>query len=586
MIKQIYSIKKRLFFVTCLIFACFAGITLLCNFTFTSLLRKSSHRSLMNTLEIYDKQLSDDLKALETYLLEINEYNMDVSLLNNTYTPEISLNITRLKNLLGSTLPSFTQADGLFTFSAANDIFVMKYKESGNYEYARYLREMFRRANGENRLDELDTLMWSVQFWDGKYHLIRIIRRGNLFTGAWADLENLTSPFGTLTGYEGDVFFVDSSGKALVPPGEDDNLYDPEKMAGRFSLYRKNDGSRFVSAAVRLAYSPYFLVALGSLRTIDRQLISLYWTLFLLAGAILILTPVVLYLLNKLWNEPLSRLRTAIATLHTGSYDVQISLDEIRCREFIQVYETFNDMVAEIHKLRISVYEEKIIRSEFELQYLKSQLAPHFLINCLYSISTLSGDPNGGTIIQDMISHLTEHLRYTLSSKNRVSLSEELQFVENYILLAQLRAPESIRYEIKVDREIGDGSVFPMMILMFTENTIKHNLIVGEMLEISIGGVRETRDGMPFIHLTHIDSGDGFPEGLLQALAEARYDADSIDWGGHIGVCNTFKRLEIVFDKRGEILCSNEPGRGARIDIYLPYEPFERERQGSREGLK
>ena len=50
-------------------------------------------------------------------------------------------------------------------------------------------------------------------------------------------------------------------------------------------------------------------------------------------------------------------------------------------------------MINEIQNLRISIYEEQLAKKRADLQYLKAQLAPHFLINCLNIIFVLSQDP-------------------------------------------------------------------------------------------------------------------------------------------------------------------------------------------------
>ena len=54
--------------------------------------------------------------------------------------------------------------------------------------------------------------------------------------------------------------------------------------------------------------------------------------------------------------------------------------------------------------------------------------------------------------------------------------------------MTELRFPGCLNWEIHVDEKCRNASVFPIILLMFTENTIKHNMIMGEELRVRITG--------------------------------------------------------------------------------------------------
>ena len=89
---------------------------------------------------------------------------------------------------------------------------------------------------------------------------------------------------------------------------------------------------------------------------------------------------------------------------------------------------------------------------------------------------------------------------------------EEIEQTKNYLLLTSLRFPGSLTYSVSPAPELLQAKVFPLMLLMLTENSIKANLVMGEAFHIDISGQMYEEAGLMRVHLTHIDSGTGFSE--------------------------------------------------------------------------
>ena len=176
-------------------------------------------------------------------------------------------------------------------------------------------------------------------------------------------------------------------------------------------------------------------------------------------------------------------------------------------------------------------------------------MPPHFLINCLNIIFVLSQDPKNTKTTRKFIETLSEHLRYTLVTRNSASLKEELYYTKNYLQLTQLRFPNTLTYQIQVESSMIDAQVFPMLLLMLTENSIKANVVMGEPFHIYIQGHWYEKDGHN--HIT---------------------DYTEVQKNGYgIGIYNTVMRLRLMFGDMASIFFSNEPGLGARIDIDIPF---------------
>jgi len=109
-----------------------------------------------------------------------------------------------------------------------------------------------------------------------------------------------------------------------------------------------------------------------------------------------------------------------------------------------------------------------------ELQSLKAQLHPHFLLNTLNNIysHTQPSSPVAG----DMLIQLSALLRYTLYSCNAslVSLPDEVSMIEDYLALEKKRYGNGLEISLNLPSATGGHYVAPLLILPFVENCFKH----------------------------------------------------------------------------------------------------------------
>lgn len=118
--------------------------------------------------------------------------------------------------------------------------------------------------------------------------------------------------------------------------------------------------------------------------------------------------------------------------------------------------------------------EKEKLQKELELNYLKEQVNPHFLFNSLNSIYALSRQQSSET--PEVVMQLSELMRYQLESakKDLVSLKEELEFIENYLLLEEKRLSKRCTIEFSIDGNVLGLNIAPMLLIPFVENAIKH----------------------------------------------------------------------------------------------------------------
>lgn len=113
------------------------------------------------------------------------------------------------------------------------------------------------------------------------------------------------------------------------------------------------------------------------------------------------------------------------------------------------------------------------IKTDTELRFLKDQINPHFLFNNLNNIYVQSRKTP--ELVPESIMQLSELMRYQLydAAKNSVPLTQEINFLKNYIAVEELRK-EHLVADVKVSGDTNMVAVAPLIFLAFVENVFKH----------------------------------------------------------------------------------------------------------------
>jgi two-component system, LytTR family, sensor kinase len=176
--------------------------------------------------------------------------------------------------------------------------------------------------------------------------------------------------------------------------------------------------------------------------------------------------------------------------------------------------------------------ETQTIQSE--LNFLKSQINPHFLFNTLNSLYalTLKKSPEA----PEIVIKLSEMMRYMLYECNEkwVPLTKEVNYLKNYIDLERLRQskPTLINFEILGD--IENQKIAPLLFIPFIENCFKH-------------GINQTIDD-GFINIKMIVDKSELEFYVENSKIEKKPSQQTVRSGG-IGLINVKRRLELIYAK-------------------------------------
>ena len=138
-------------------------------------------------------------------------------------------------------------------------------------------------------------------------------------------------------------------------------------------------------------------------------------------------------------------------------------------------------------KLRQTTQKLRLEKQEAELNYLKSQMNPHFLFNTLNNIYALAKDKS--ELAPESILRLSKILRFMLyeTGGKFISIEQELDIINDYIALEKLRYDDSLQIILKYEIEDKKIPLPPLLLIPLVENAFKH-------------GVSETRN-LPFVNI-------------------------------------------------------------------------------------
>ena len=120
--------------------------------------------------------------------------------------------------------------------------------------------------------------------------------------------------------------------------------------------------------------------------------------------------------------------------------------------------------------------ESEAARAKAELYNLRSQINPHFLLNTLNNIYALTAIDQERA--QDAIQQLSKMLRHMLydNQESSVALSDELQFLENYISLMKIRLSANVDVTFTHNVELPGVRIAPLIFISLIENAFKHGI--------------------------------------------------------------------------------------------------------------
>lgn len=315
-----------------------------------------------------------------------------------------------------------------------------------------------------------------------------------------------------------------------------------------------------------------------------REMVNAF-RLFETAGNMIMVVVIIInaILITRLTAEiirPLKSLKMAADEVSNGNFNIE-PLDVESMDEIGVVTKTFNQMVVSIQqyieKMRESAETEKELREkelkmethlkDAQLKYLQAQINPHFLFNTLNAGAQLAM-MEGADRTYKYVQIMAEFFRYNVKKGSKiVTLREELELVDNYIYILNVRFSGEIHYEKNVDESVLNVEMPSMILQPIVENCVNHGIreMMGEG-RIKMKAYRVDNA----VCISVEDNGKGMDEATVERLKSGKpFDSENKSSAG-IGMDNVMARLKLFVGSDDVMDIESEgPMKGSRFTIYL-----------------
>ncbi|MBS5932107.1 MAG: histidine kinase [Clostridiales bacterium] len=295
---------------------------------------------------------------------------------------------------------------------------------------------------------------------------------------------------------------------------------------------------------------------------------------------------VIITIITKSITKPIRRLAEKANQVAKGNLEVQ--LVEVRTHDEIAVVgKAFNKMVISlkeyINQIKDSMEKERQMKErelmmethlkDAQLRYLQAQINPHFLFNTLNAGAQLAMMEEADRTYE-YIQNVAEFFRYNVKkNKETVTLEEEIELVDNYIYILNVRFSGDIHYEKRIKEEVkGQLSriQIPSMILQpIVENCINYGIRNIEWQGLVVLSVYEREN---YVCISIKDNGIGISKEMLSNIMNSRLKESDVSTDSNgVGLNNVISRLRLFFDDEDafEILSDGE-NLGTEVIISIP----------------
>lgn len=280
---------------------------------------------------------------------------------------------------------------------------------------------------------------------------------------------------------------------------------------------------------------------------------------------------------TKFFTSRVQKLHEAVYRASTEDY---LFFKEIDGHDEISTISlNFHKILNRMKKNEEDIYQSKLHEKELINQQQKmafsilaSQINPHFLFNTLETIR-MTALKNQDKDVAHATKLLSQSMRYTLSNQGSgmTTLQRELDAIDVYTQIQQLRFGERVHYHCKVDSTIDTKAIhlLPLLIQPLIENAISHGLEgITENGHVTL--TVEPAQNSTLV-ITVSDNGIGISPDQLRIIQE-RIRLNDLEDTNHIGLKNVHNRIcQYYGEDYGLTICS-QLGQGTKVQLLLPLE--------------
>lgn len=525
-------------------------------------MREKTTDNVNNSVQIIGKRVDQNIKKIELCMVEKTISSDVVSVLTQDKKDlQYYIQLNRIRDGLNDDVKFLTFNSTLFIYYNAFDEIVMSGDQSNSLQQE--LRDLI------YTYKTTEEGIWKVMDFSGeKYLMLMYYNELGVYAGALISIESILQEWENLN--------VIGFGKSQYFTKRDNGYVESSQNTDENeAVFRKATENSAETIEKEVWYGKNLIVKYNMLAgdyhvyiVVDSKYGAALYTgtwVFLLIIPILALIAFLIYyfVVNTLLMKPLQRV---FSNIYTEMEKESIALPDIRgFSEVKRVVNMFNNILQNLHDVKIGLYEKKLENERAKMRILQSQINPHMFMNSMAIINSMSKfkTDESAEVICSLTKYMSEYFRFILESDHDfIDFDSEIKSTENYLKIQSIRYPELFHFNIEASNCSGI-KIPPLMLQPIVENSVKHGFngyenftvnidcsVCGEKLVIRVS-----------------DNGVGFSEESLQMI-EKDCDTD-IDNKRHFGIKNVYDLLKLAYPKGVIMKCFNDNGAVVEFTINL-----------------
>lgn len=531
-----------------------------------SIVKQQSTRYLQDTADLYINRINHDFAYINHYTgwTLANDESLKAMNDNPMNSVEFFEGNENLHKRFNELQKNYGQEYNFFVYLKEQDFFLNCSPISIPYSDYLELKEQII-ANAEAGRDVYEKIYskWMPVEIGGRYYITNIVPYHDSYMISLVSADHLIRPLRELNlGENGFVSLVDDRGQVLTSPISNNGERLGEERQSSFFPNLFKGGTTVNGEFTNASFHVKLVIQFG---TFEKIMIAQLLILLLAVIITCSLGFILLYFRNKVLRPIKSFSYNLAFWTEEGE---SLAFEGSKIIELERANKQFMNLVDQIKKFKIDLYERELEKQRIQLDYMKLQINPHFFLNCLTNIYSMA-QMQLYREIEQMALSTSRYFRYIFQNDGDfVKLRDEIEHVRIYLDIQKHRYPDALAYRIEERDLLGDARIPPLVLQTFVENAVKYAVSRVSQVQIELAVRLRQEAGEERLVIRIADTGPGFPPEILECLQKGSPLDQSA--GNHIGIMNTLQRLASLYSGQAAVSFSNREDGGACVILSLP----------------
>lgn len=531
-----------------------------------SIVKQQSTRYLQDTADLYINRINHDFAYINHYTgwTLANDESLKAMNDNPMNSVEFFEGNENLHKRFNELQKNYRQEYNFFVYLKEQEFFLNCSPISIPYSDYLELKEQVI-ANVEAGRDVYEKIYskWMPVEIGGRYYITNIVPYHDSYMISLVSADHLIRPLRELNlGENGFVSLVDDRGQVLTSPISNNGERLGEERQSSFFPNLFKGGTTVNGEFTNASFHVKLVIQFG---TFEKIMIAQLLILLLAVIITCSLGFILLYFRNKVLRPIKSFSYNLAFWTEEGE---SLAFEGSKIIELERANKQFMNLVDQIKKFKIDLYERELEKQRIQLDYMKLQINPHFFLNCLTNIYSMA-QMQLYREIEQMALSTSRYFRYIFQNDGDfVKLRDEIEHVRIYLDIQKHRYPDALAYRIEERDLLGDARIPPLVLQTFVENAVKYAVSRVSQVQIELAVRLRQEAGEERLVIRIADTGPGFPPEILECLQNGSPLDQSA--GNHIGIMNTLQRLASLYSGQAAVSFSNREDGGACVILSLP----------------